>query len=52
MPFLEQADHFDDYNEFTGDDVSNNNEWQPYLETKTKKKYFYKGNRKISTNSY
>ena len=52
VPFVEQADHFDDYHEFTDDDISNNNEWQPYLETKTKKKYLYKGNRKISTNSY
>ena len=51
VPFVEQADHFDDYHEFTDDDISNN-EWQPYPGTKTKKKYLYKVNRKISTNSY
>ena len=44
VPFVEQADHFDDYNEFTDDDISNNNEWQPYHEIKSKNNYSYKGN--------
>ena len=43
VPFVEQADHFDDYHEFTADDISNN-EWQPYPETKTINEYSYRGN--------
>ena len=44
VPFVEQADHFDDYHDVIDNDISNNDEWQPYPETKTIKKYFYKGN--------
>ena len=43
VPFVEQADHYDDYHEFTNDDITNN-EWQPYPETKNTKKYSYRGN--------
>ena len=43
VPFVEQADHYDDYHEFFGDDITNNG-WQPYPETKTQKKYSNQGN--------